>query len=416
MSKKPTSPINAARALVPVFALLIVGAARFATQTPTRASEVDAPRPTVRILATLAPTDVPATVAAAGAAAVALAAPAPTAQPAQPTAAAPAVAPVVPAPTAQPAQPTAVPAALPPKALIEGIVHQQQTWNNCGPANLSMLLQHFGRSETQRDTAKVLKPVRDDKNVSPNEMVAYAQALGFRARWVTGGDLQLIRAFVAAGVPVIAESWFIPEPNDEMGHYELIHGYDGADFIADDSYKGANQRFDAAEWDKLWKVFNRTLVVVWRTDQDAQVKAILGERWDEARMQTLALETARREIERDPADKFAWFNLGTNLLVTGDPAAATTAFDKADALKLPWRMLWYQHGPYEANLLAGNNAQVIALTTRSLKGTGDLEESYYWRARAYAALGKKIEARRDFATALKLNPRYEAAKRALDAK
>jgi hypothetical protein len=31
-------------------------------------------------------------------------------------------------------------------------------------------------------------------------------------------------------------------------------------------------------------------------------------------------------------------------------------------------------------------------------------------------MGKKSEARRDFATALKLNPRYDAAKRALDGK
>jgi uncharacterized protein YvpB len=404
MTKKPASPINAARALVPVFAILIVGALRVATQSPTRAAESSAPRPAVQIISTVAvPTAaVPTAVPAATAALVKSAVVAPTAEPVKPTAAPVlAAAPDVPAPAPK----------LPPKALIEGIVHQQQTWNNCGPANLSMALQFFGRSETQRDTAKFLKPVRDDKNVSPNEMVAYAQSLGFRARWISGGDLQMIRAFVASGIPVIAESWFIPEPNDEMGHYELIHGYDGADFIADDSYKGANQRFNADEWDKLWKVFNRSLVVVWRPDQDAQVKAILGERWDEARM-----HTARREVERDPSDKFAWFNLGTNLLVTGDPAAATTAFDKADALKLPWRMLWYQHGPYEANLLAGNNAQVITLTNRSLKGTGDLEESYYWRARAYAAMGKKSEARRDFATALKLNPRYDAAKRALDGK
>jgi tetratricopeptide (TPR) repeat protein len=414
MTKKTSSPTHAARALVPVFAIVIVGALRFASQTPTRAAESNAPRPALRIVATRAPapTSAPAVVEPTAVQAVAAAAAVPTVEPVAATAApALAAAPTV-APPAQPAPAQK----LPSKALIEGIVHQQQTWNNCGPANLSMALQFLGRTETQRDTAKFLKPVRDDKNVSPNEMVAYAQSLGFRARWISGGDLQLIRAFVAAGIPVIAESWFIPEPNDEMGHYELIHGYDGADLIADDSYKGPNQRFNADAWDKLWKVFNRSLVVVWRADQDAQVKAILGERWDEARMHALALEIARREVELDPSDKYAWFNLGTNLLVTGDPAAATTAFDKADALKLPWRMLWYQHGPYEANLLAGNNAQVLTLTNRSLKGTGDLEESYYWRARAYAAMGKKSEARRDFATALKLNPRYDAAKRALEGK
>ncbi len=403
----PTSN-NAARTLLPVFALLVIAGTRAATNRPLKAESAPKPAPRVTYIATAAPK--PATLAPpvepARAARVdaidAVAAPAPTA----------ALAPTL-EPTSAPAPAPAVVPALPASALIDGIVHQQQTWNNCGPANLSMLLQHFGRAETQRDAAKFLKPVREDKNVSPNEMVAYAQSLGFRARWVTGGDLNLIRGFVAAGIPVIVESWFIPHENDEMGHYELIHGFDGDQFISDDSYLGANQRLNATELDGLWKVFNRTLIVVWREDQEPQVRALLGERWDEPRMHKLALETARREVAADPGDKFAWFNIGTNLLALGDPAGATTAFEKADALKLPWRMLWYQHGPFEANFLAGNYERVIKIANKALKSTGDLEESYYWRGKALLASGKAADARRDFGIAIKLNVNYIAAVEAL---
>jgi tetratricopeptide (TPR) repeat protein len=320
-----------------------------------------------------------------------------------------------PAPVEAPAAPDVANKApeRPERVVLEGILHQQQTWNNCGPANLSMLLTYLGSPEKQRDAARFLKPMRDDKNVSPNEMVAYAEQKGFRARWIVGADLSLLRGFVAAGIPVIAESWYIPHPNDEMGHYELVHGYDGGTLIVDDSYEGPNQQLNADEWDALWKVFNRTLIVVWKPEQDAQVAALLGERNDPKRMVALALEAAKREVEANPNDKFAWFNIGTNLLTLGDPAGATTAFEKAESLKLPWRMLWYQHGPYEAFYLTGNYDQVLKLANRSLKAVGDLEESYYWRGRALAGLGKKSEARRDYATALKLNANYAAAAAAL---
>ena len=42
-------------------------------------------------------------------------------------------------------------------------------------------------------------------------------------------------------------TWFIPEPDDEMGHYRLLTGYDDAEaiFVTQDSYQGADQRGDA---------------------------------------------------------------------------------------------------------------------------------------------------------------------------
>jgi tetratricopeptide (TPR) repeat protein len=405
---------NAARALLPVFALFIFAGSRLLAQQPSPATAFV---PQVTIVADLAATQaaVPVVrVAQARPAATVEAIPEVTAAlPTETIAAAPAAATAVPVTPEPPAAAVPSAPALPASALIEGVVHQQQTWNNCGPANISMLLQLYGRTETQRDAARVLKPVRDDKNVSPNEMVAYAQLLGFRARWIAGADIELIKAFVANGLPVIAESWYIPEPNDEMGHYELVHGYEGDTLIVDDSYEGPNKKVAAREWDALWKVFNRTLIVVWREDQDELARSLLGERWDERRMHELALAAARTETELDPNDKFAWFNIGTSLLALGDPPGATTAFDKADSLKLPWRMLWYQHGIYEAHFLAGNHEQVIKLANRSLKATGDLEESYYWRGRAQQALGRKAEAQRDFGIAAKLNPSYAAAVEAL---
>ncbi|MCL6511313.1 MAG: C39 family peptidase [Anaerolineae bacterium] len=302
-----------------------------------------------------------------------------------------------------------------PSAMLAGIRHEQQTWNNCGPATISMLLSRFGRAETQREAAAFLKPYRDDKNVSPDELVDYARSFGFEGRVIAGGDLNMIRTFVANGLPVIVETWFIPEPNDEMGHYQLVIGYDEDELIFYDSYQGPNVREAVAQFEPLWKVFNRTAVVVWTPALTPLVEAILGERSDERAMYEIALAQAQAEIVADPQDKFAWFNVGTNQLALGDSDEAARAFDIARKLKLPWRMMWYQFGPYAAYFEQGRYADVIELADATLRRVKHLEESLYWRGRALAATGNAVAARADFQAALRFNPRFVAAREALDA-
>lgn len=318
-----------------------------------------------------------------------------------------------------PAVPSSTPAPsflLPgPSELLAGIRHEHQTWNNCGPATVSMLLSYFGRRETQHHAARFLKPDREDKNVSPDELAAYAQSLGFEARVVAGGDLNLIRTFVANGLPVIVETWFVPEPNDEMGHYQLVIGYDEDELIFYDSYQGPDVRAPVVQFDPLWKVFNRTMMVAYTAPISPLVEAILGERADERVMYERALAQAQAEAAADPRDKFAWFNIGTNLLALGDSAGAADAFDEARALKLPWRMMWYQFGPYVAYFKQGRYADVIALANATLRRVRNLEESLYWRGRALAAIGNVKAARADFQAALRFNPHYAAAREALDA-
>jgi hypothetical protein len=77
-------------------------------------------------------------------------------------------------PTATPSPiPTATAVPIPESARLEGIQHHFQDWNNCGPATLAMTLSYFQLYVTQSDTAAVLKPNPEDRNVSPDEMAAY---------------------------------------------------------------------------------------------------------------------------------------------------------------------------------------------------------------------------------------------------
>ena len=82
----------------------------------------------------------------------------------------------------------------------------------------------------------------------------------------------------------------------------------------------------------------------------------------------------------------------------------------------PWRMLWYQTGPYKAYYYTGRYNDVITLATNALANMAEpvLEESYYWRGLAREALG--IDGYiSDFRRTIELNsnftPGYEALAR-----
>ena len=100
-------------------------------------------------------------------------------------------------PTATNAPPTQVPATqlpadyLPSSARIDGILHQRQTWNNCGPATITMALSYHGWRQPQSEAGDILKPNREDKNVSPHELVGFCAPKNFRgshrARWRHAG-------------------------------------------------------------------------------------------------------------------------------------------------------------------------------------------------------------------------------------
>jgi len=327
----------------------------------------------------------------------------------------------VPTPLATPAAeiawlPTATPTLLPRAAQIDSASHEPQGWNNCGPATLAMALHPLGFDQDQYAIAGVVKPDKNDKNVSPEEMVAYTTSLDDAyALLGYGTDIAVLKLLLSNGYPVIVETWFIPEPGDEMGHYRLLTGYDDAaeEFAAQDAYYGPNQVIGYAALDRLWKVFNRAYVVVTKPERAGALRALLAEQIDPAQMHAAALDVALSEVAADPGDRYAWFNAGTNYLALDRPEEAAAAYDQARMRNLPWRILWYQFGPFEAYLRVGRYRDAIDLADANLKSARNLEESYYYRALARRALGDAAGARADLEAALRYNPNYLRAAEAV---
>ena len=320
--------------------------------------------------------------------------------------------------------PTLEPTPIPASVQLNGVRHEYQKWNNCGPANLSMALSYWGWAGDQRDTAAYLKPNARDKNVMPYEMAEYVEEeteFGVVVR--VGGDLDVIKRFLAAGFPVLVEKGFEGEGFDGwMGHYEVLTGYDDARqrFTAQDSYIMADLPVDYADLLAHWRAFNYLYLVIYPADREAEVMSLLGTHADEAFNNQAAAQKASDEIYASSGRDqfFAWFNRGTNLVRLQDYASASQAFDEAYALDAqiaihdpdhrPWRMLWYQTGPYYAYFFTGRYGDVINLATQTLVNASEptLEESWYWRARARAAVGDTAGAVEDLQTSLGYHPDF----------
>jgi tetratricopeptide (TPR) repeat protein len=331
-----------------------------------------------------------------------------------------------PTPTPSPI-PTATAVPIPAAARLEGIQHQFQEWNNCGPATLAMTLSYFDLFLTQSDTAAVLKPNPEDRNVSPNEMAAYVnENTPYRGLTRVNGRLDTLKQFIANGIPVIVEIGIDPPGEYRWlgwyGHYLLVVAYDDANeqFFVYDSWFGTSdvpgenadrngRNLSYAEVEAYWPQFNRNYIAVYRPEEAETVARIVGEDLDDDAMWSHSLMQAQTDAAAAPDNAFFWFNLGTSYNATGEYERASTAFDQARAIGLPWRMLWYQFGPYEAYYQVGRYDDVILLADVTLKDRPYFEESFYYKGLALAATGETAVATDNLEKAATFNPNFDPA-------
>lgn len=338
-----------------------------------------------------------------------------------------------PPPTQTPPPPTATPFVIPASALIEGVEFQTQIgyWNYCAPANLAMALSYWGTPFKREDVGYFVRGSAarvDDKNVAPFEMAHFVETQTELAVTVrSGGDLSVVKRLVTAGFPVVIEKGYVLESEGWMGHYLLINGFDDntAEFIAQDSYKGADTRVSYEATTAAWRAFNNTFLVVYPPEQALAVAAALEE-WQDvnwSREQALAIAQTEAQTLTGRDQFFAQFNVGTSLMELQRYDEAAAAFDQAFALYAelpanlrPWRMMWYQTSPYEAYYHAGRYQDVINLATTTLDIMNEpiLEEDYYWRGMAHLALNNQSAGRTDLETAVRLNPNFYPAVEALE--
>ncbi len=306
---------------------------------------------------------------------------------------------------------------------MDGFRYEAQGWNNCGPATLTMGLSYFGYEDNQNRAANWLKPDYEDKNVSPWEMSDFVnqQVNGTQALYRYGGNLDQLKMLLSNEFPVIIEAGYNPPPGDLgwMGHYLLMKGFDdqAQQFITNDSYDGENYPYAYSEIADKWKHFNYLYIVLYQPQREQELMTLLGDDADPRVNYQNALVRSQEDARADAADAFAWFNIGTNYTLLGEYEYAAAAYDEARKQGLPWRMLWYQFGPFEAYNAVGRYQDTIELAQQNLNDGGGqyVEETFYYAGVARQNMGQVQRAIDNFNMALNLNPNYTAAQEARDA-
>ncbi len=341
--------------------------------------------------------------------------------------------------------PTITPTPLPDSVSLPNVkyVDQNNRWNYCGPSNLTMALNFWGWKGNRDDVAKAIKPGENnpkkdfiqkgltDKNVMPYEMVDFVNdETEFHALSRYGGSLELLKNFVAAGYPVLTEKGYyerdVNGKTSWMGHYQFITAYDNKAkaFTVQDTYlDGPNFKVSYEEFVEGWRDFNYLFIVVYPADSESVVHNLLGE-WSDAKWANRrALEVANDEIKTLTGIKsfFAWFNKGTSHVQLQEYVDAADAYDQAftiyaslgkDDTTRPYRMMWYQTGPYWAYYYTGRYQDVINLadtTLGTVLGGPTLEESLYWRAMAELPTGQTFNAIKDLQSAVYYNKNFTVA-------
>lgn len=322
-----------------------------------------------------------------------------------------------------PPQPVVTPVPLPPmpnRKVLQSNYHVFQTFNNCGPASLSMALSYYGESVTQKELGDDLRPYQvaggdnDDKSVTLAELAEKAKEYGFTVYHRPGGSVEVLQRLVALDLPVVTRTWL--KVNDDIGHYRVVKGYDKASgtLIQDDSLQGKNLTYTNADFDTIWRKFGYEFLVLVPEEKVGQVERVLGGLVDEQEAWQSSVDLFEDELAANSNDLDARFQLSIALYHVGEYQQSVEEFEKVEA-RLPFRALWYQIEPIQAYMALRDYDRVFAITDKILNNHNRaFSELYYMRGKIYQERGQDELARAEFEKALVYNRNFELAKQALN--
>jgi len=295
-----------------------------------------------------------------------------------------------------------------------------QTFNNCGPASLSMLLSFYDIYISQEELGNELRPWQnpngdnDDKSVTLPELAEKAEDFGFIAYHRPNGDIETLKNFIANDMPVITRT--ITKLGEDIGHYRVVYGYDdtSGQIIQNDSLQGAGLRFDYDDFLSIWKPYGYEYLVLVPVDKKGLAENILGENTSELASWKNAITRLQNEIAQNPRDPFLNFSLSVAYYNIGAYQKSIEEFEKVES-QLPFRTLWYQTEPLLAYQKLGRNDEIFPRIEKILNGGNRaFSELYQIRGEIYLAQGNLQKARNEFELALFYNQNFSPASTSLN--
>ena len=298
---------------------------------------------------------------------------------------------------------------IPTQKMLAGGTHVFQTFNNCGPASLSMALSYYDIQESQTEIGQSLRPyqnpqgINDDKSVTLQELALRAEEYNFTAYHRPAGSIKIMQALVAQDIPVIARTWL--EPGEDIGHYRVIIGYDQDReiLIQDDSLQGNDLEYSYEDFNEIWQAFNYEFLVLVPSGKQRMVETILGDIFDSEAAWEQAYAQSQQQLQSNPSDIYAAFNQSVAAYQLGRYQESIAAFESVQD-ELPDRMLWYQIDPLLAYYRTGSYEEVLRISQSIFDDSNpSFSELHYLRGLIFEKQNQDAQAGQEFDLAEQYN-------------
>ncbi len=148
--------------------------------------------------------------------------------------------------------------------------YQAQSYNNCGPASVAILLAYYDHWITQYTVNEQVSPGPSPCNIADYMPQYQLQARAYRS----SRPRDPIRLLLANEIPVIVGQLLAVD--ERIGHYRVIKGYDDVaqEFITDDPLQkmGPDYRISYATFERL---STNSFVAVYPPEMDPLVLSLM---------------------------------------------------------------------------------------------------------------------------------------------
>lgn len=301
---------------------------------------------------------------------------------------------------------------LPLKYQIPGGTHAFQTFNNCGPASLSMALSFYDIFVSQKELGDELRPwqnpqgINDDKSVTLPELAKKATDFGLVAFYRPGGDIDLLKKFIVNNLPVITRT--LTKTGEDIGHYRVVYGYDDSvnQIVQNDSLQGKALTFSYKNFMGLWKPYGYEYLVLVSPDKQKVVETMLGVNKNETTAWRNAVVNLEKDLIANPNDTFIKFSLSVAYYNIGEYQKSINFFEEVEP-DLPFRTLWYQIEPLLAYQKLKKYDELLPRIEKIFtNGNRAFSELYQIRGEVYLDQGKVGEANAEFEKAILYNHNF----------
>jgi hypothetical protein len=216
------------------------------------------------------------------------------------------------------------PKAAPASVVFDEMKHVWQSLNNCGPAAVVMALSTLGVDVSQEDARVPLRGTNVASGMGPQRVDGWVKAeFGLRSKSWKNGTNDLMRRLLTNGFAPMVTQWMQDPWISRVAHWRTLRGYDDAraTFYVNDSMLGRMVPLSYQWFQNNWQYFGYRYMVIYRPADEALLRAIIGDDWDEASMR-------KNFYERTKAEAFAHDTLGA-WLAYGDASYSYGKFEEA---------------------------------------------------------------------------------------